>query len=152
MEDDAAGLPFHTGARGRPSPPDPFAVSLLRVTDVESRASDSPHARISSGIVGLLKEFYGKGPEKSRTYIHDDMVVVLTRGGYTRVEQTLLAAGHGDAVIQQRMTFQGVMRERFTAIIEQVTGREVVAFMSGSHQHPDVNAEVFVLAPTEFLD
>lgn len=104
---------------------------------------------ISNGVVGLLKEFYGKGPQKAKTYLHDDLVVVLLRGGFTRVEETLREAGHGNAVIEQRMAFQKAMRQRFSEIVEAETGREVIAFMSGSHQHPDVLAELFLLAPQD---
>ena len=39
----------------------------------------------------------------------------LLRGGFSRVEQTLLEGGRGASVIQQRMEFQDVMRERFQA-------------------------------------
>ena len=68
---------------------------------------------ISDGMVALLKEYYGRGPTQAKTYYHDDLVVCLLRGGFTRVEQTLLDGGRGHAVIQQRMEFQEVMRERF---------------------------------------
>ena len=51
---------------------------------------------ISDGLVALLKEYYGRGPERTRTYVSDDLVVCLLRGGSTRVEQTLLEGGHGD--------------------------------------------------------
>lgn len=37
------------------------------------------------------------------------------------------------------------MEGRFTEVIERLTGREAVAFMSASHQHPDLQMEVFVL-------
>lgn len=128
--------------------------TLARMADETTRAEQesSPGARISNGVVGLLKEYYGKGPQRAKTYLHDDLVVVLLRGGFTRVEETLLEAGEGDAVIRQRMRFQDIMRGRFSEIVEAETGREVVAFMSGSHQHPDVLAEVFVLGPTDLLD
>ena len=56
---------------------------------------------------------------------------------------TLLEGGRGHAVIQQRMEFQEVMRERFTEVIEQATGRMVIGFMSGNQQHPDLMCEVF---------
>ena len=102
-------------------------------------------ANISRRIVQLFKEFYGRGPTKAKTYYQDDMVVVLMRGGFTRAEETLVQAGKGDAVIKQRMDFQDVMVDRFKAVIEEETRREVVAFMSGSHQHPDLLCEVFVL-------
>ncbi len=109
-------------------------------------------AAISDGIVALLKEFYGKGPTRAKTYFHDDLVVCLLRGGFTRVEETLREAGRGDDVIQQRMAFQEVMRDRFKAVIERATGRRVIGFMSGNQQQPDLLCEVFVLAPTDLLD
>ena len=107
---------------------------------------------ISNGLVALLKEFYGVGPTQAKTYYHDDIVVCVMRGGFTRVEQTLLEGGRTSAVIQQRMEFQEVMRRRFTTVVEQATGREVVGFMSGNQQEPDMICEVFILAPSDLLD
>jgi uncharacterized protein YbcI len=104
---------------------------------------------ISDGLVALLKEYYGRGPEKTKTYVYDDLVVCLLRGGFTRVEQTLLEGGHGDDVIRQRMAFQDVMRERFEHVVEEATGRTVIGFMSGNQQEPDMICEIFVLAPND---
>jgi uncharacterized protein YbcI len=107
---------------------------------------------ISDGLVALLKEFYGRGPTRTKTYYEDDLVVCLLRGGFTRVEQTLLEGGRGSAVIHQRMEFQELMRKRFEAVIERATGRRVIGFMSGNQQDPDIMCEVFVLAPTDLVD
>jgi uncharacterized protein YbcI len=107
---------------------------------------------ISNGMVVLLKEFYGRGPTRAKTYYADDLVVCLLRGGYSRVEQTLLEGGRGASVIQQRMEFQELMRERFGAVIEDATGRRVIGFMSGNQQDPDIMCEVFILDPTDLLD
>ena len=107
---------------------------------------------ISDGLVGLLKEFYGHGPTRTKSYYHDDLVVCVLRGGFSRVEQTLLEGGRGQAVIQQRMEFQEVMRIRFADVIEGATGRTVIGFMSGNQQHPDLMCEVFILAPTDLLE
>jgi uncharacterized protein YbcI len=112
-------------------------------------AAGDVRTAISDGLVGLLKEYYGRGPEKAKTYVHDDLVVCLLRGGFTPVEQTLLEGGHGDDVIRQRMAFQEVMRDRFERVVEEATGREVVGFMSGNQQDPDMICEVFVLAPND---
>jgi uncharacterized protein YbcI len=106
---------------------------------------------ISDGLVALLKDYYGRGPEKTKTYVSDDLVVCLLRGGFTRVEQTLFESGHGDHVIRQRMAFQEVMRSRFEQVVEEATGRRVIGFMSGNHQDPDMICEVFVLAPNDIV-
>ncbi len=107
---------------------------------------------ISDGLVALLKEFYGRGPDRTKTYVSGDLVVCLLRGGFTRVEQTLLDGGHGDDVIRQRMAFQNVMRERFEAVVEDATGRKVVGFMSGNQQDPDMLCEIFILADNPVAD
>ena len=106
---------------------------------------------ISDGLVALLKEFYGRGPTRAKSYYEDDLVVCVLRGGFSRVEQTLLDGGRGAAVIDQRMEFQELMRERFEAVIEDATGRQVIGFMSGNQQDPDMMCEVFMLAPTDLL-
>jgi uncharacterized protein YbcI len=107
---------------------------------------------ISDGMVGLLKEFYGRGPTRAKSYYEDDLVVCLLRGGFSRVEQTLLEGGRGSSVIRQRMEFQELMRERFEAVIAEATGRRVIGFMSGNQQAPDIMCEVFILAPTDLVD
>ena len=107
---------------------------------------------ISDGMVALLKEFYGRGPTKAKTYYQDDLVVCVLRGGFSKVEETLFDGGRGGAVIQQRMAFQEVMRERFTSVISDATGRPVIGFMSGNQQDPDLMCEVFVLGPTDLVD
>ena len=107
---------------------------------------------ISDGMVALLKEFYGRGPARTKTYYEEDLVVCLLRGGFTRVEQTLLEGGRGSSVIQQRMDFQDLMRERFNTVIEDATGRQVIGFMSGNQQDPDIMCEVFILSGTDLAD
>jgi uncharacterized protein YbcI len=107
---------------------------------------------ISDGMVALLKEFYGRGPTRTKSYYEDDLVVCVLRGGFSRVEQTLLDGGRGAAVIQQRLEFQEVMRDRFTGVIEDATGRPVIGFMSGNQQHPDMMCEVFILGPTDLVE
>lgn len=81
-------------------------------------------------------------------------MVVLMRGGFTKVEETLLQDGRGESVLQQRRDFQAAMRPRFKEVIEEELGRMVAGFMSGSHQHPDLLGEIFILEPEsgEFLE
>jgi uncharacterized protein YbcI len=107
---------------------------------------------ISDGLVALLKEYYGRGPTQAKSYFEDDLVVCILRGGYSRVEETLRDGGRGEAVIDQRKQFQDVMRRRFEEVVEGATGRQVIGFMSGNQQAPDMMCEVFILAPSDLLD
>jgi uncharacterized protein YbcI len=120
--------------------------------DITPRAHGDVLTAISDGMVALLKEFYGRGPTRTKSYYEDDLVVCLLRGGFTRVERTLLEGGRGESVIQQRMDFQDVMRSRFQGVVEEATGRRVIGFMSGNQQDPDIMCEVFILAPTDLVD
>jgi uncharacterized protein YbcI len=122
--------------------------------DVQSTPQQHGEVRtaISDGMIALLKEFYGRGPSRAKSYYEDDLVVCLLRGGFSRVEQTLLEGGRGSSVIRQGMEFQELMRERFEAVIAEATGRRVIGFMSGNQQSPDIMCEVFILAPTDLVD
>ena len=111
-----------------------------------TRASGGPLAAdISRAFVQLHKEHSGRGPTKCRTYVEDDLIIVLMRGGYTRFEDTLFEDGKWVDVRNMRHEFQDTMEGRFTEAVERHTGREVAAFMSASHQRPDLQIEVFVL-------
>jgi uncharacterized protein YbcI len=114
-------------------------------------ASGDVRTAVSDGLVALLKEYYGRAPQQAKTYVNDDLVVCLLRGGFTPVEQTLREGGHGEEVIRQRMAFQDVMRERFEQVVEHATGRRVVGFMSGNQQEPDMICEVFVLTHNDVV-
>jgi uncharacterized protein YbcI len=102
---------------------------------------------VSRAFVQLVREFYGKGPDQSKTLYSGDIVLVVMRGGFTSVERTLRDNGRGAAVTEQRTAFHEVMEGRFRDVIERLTGRKVIAGIYGSHQEPDLIAEMFVLEP-----
>jgi uncharacterized protein YbcI len=106
-------------------------------------------ARISTGLVQLHSRFYGKGPTKAKTHLVNNTVISILRGGFTTVERTLIDQGNADAVYAMRRSFQGVMEEQFTAVVEEATGRKVIAYMSQIHENPDLAVEIFVLEPSE---
>ncbi|MEJ7787338.1 MAG: Na-translocating system protein MpsC family protein [Solirubrobacteraceae bacterium] len=135
-----------------PEAPPHRSTPRRAITDLGADAAGDVLSAVSDGMVALLKEFYGRGPTRAKSYYQDDLVVCVLRGGFSRVEQTLLEGGRGSAVIQQRMEFQELMRDRFTGVVEQATGRPVIGFMSGNQQHPDLMCEVFVLGPTDLVD
>jgi uncharacterized protein YbcI len=102
-------------------------------------------AAISDGLVHLHKEYYGKGPTKAKTYLVNDTVICMLKGGFTAVERTLIDDGRSEAVHDVRRVFQNTMKERFTQVVEESTGRKVIAYMSQVHSDPDLALEVFVL-------
>jgi len=112
------------------------------------RSDGEKLAQVTRAMVHLMKEFFGKGPTKARTsWAGDDALICIMGGGFTPVEQTLYEAGRGEAVHQMRHAVQTAMEERLRLEVEDIIGRRVVAFMSASHQHPDVACDVFLLEP-----
>lgn len=103
---------------------------------------------IADAITRLLREFAGKGPTHCKAHkAGDDLLVVMLSGGFTVAEQTLFEGGHGDSVREARWALQDTLEARMTAVVEELTGRKVVAFMNASHQDPDLSVEIFVLGP-----
>jgi uncharacterized protein YbcI len=103
-------------------------------------------AAISTRIVGILREHYGRGPMRAKTYALDDIITVVMRGsGFTALEQTIMDSGEPDRVVDMRHEFQGWMAKRYTEAIEELTGRKVVAFLSQAHVEPDITMEIFFI-------
>jgi uncharacterized protein YbcI len=101
-------------------------------------------AAISTSIVGILREHYGRGPMKAKTYALDDIIVVVMRGsGFTPLEQTIMDSGQPERVVAMREDFQRVMADRYNRTIEALTGRKVLAFLSQAHVEPDITMEIF---------
>ncbi len=117
----------------------------------EHRASGGTGSRladISTGIVTLHKDYYGKGPTEAKTYAIDDSIVCVLRGGFTSVETTLMADGKFAEVENLRRSFQKTMSDQFTAVVQDALDREVIVYMSQIHSNPDVALEFFLLDPS----
>ena len=104
-------------------------------------------AAISNAMVQLLHEYTGRGPTRARTTIGDGLIVCLLADTLTNSERKLAEAGEERLVLEQRSTFQRLMREEAIDIVESLSGRSVAAFMSNNHIDPDLAVETFVLAP-----
>ena len=76
-----------------------------------------------------------------------DYVICFMEDIYTPVERTLIDAGRFPAVQETRSAFQETMRERFSAAVEELTGRTVIGFLSQVHVDPDLSVETFILEP-----
>jgi uncharacterized protein YbcI len=123
------------------------------MVDEQARQESEPRPRgemaaaISTGLVQLHRQYYGKGPTKAKTYFVNDTVICILEGGFTTVERTLIDDGQSDAVYEIRRSFQKAMEGQFTEIIERTTARKVIAYMSQIHEDPDLAVELFVLEP-----
>src|SRR4051812_30052044 len=113
--------------------------------DINAARDTSINAQISRVVVRLLSEYTGRGPTKARTTISGRMVACLLEDTLTKGERALVAHGRVDAVLEMRYQYQQAMSDELSAAVSQITGRQVVAFMSSNHASPDYAVEVFVL-------
>jgi uncharacterized protein YbcI len=103
-------------------------------------------ARISDEMVTAKKKFFGKGPEQAKSYMLDDLLITVMRGGLTRAEQTMLRFGQEDMIRQFRQLFENEMTEHLTGLVERTTGRKVVNYQSQVMFDPDIIVEMFFFA------
>jgi uncharacterized protein YbcI len=101
-------------------------------------------AQISNAFVTMQKEYWGIGPLQAKSYMMDDLLLIVMRGGLTRAERTMLDFGQQDLVRNFRQTFENEMTQNLTAKIEELTGRKVLTYQSQILFDPDIVAELFV--------
>ena len=84
-----------------------------------------------------MRQHYGRGSVKAKTYVLDNLIVcVLSDGGFTAIERTMMGGGEPERVLEMRRDFKRVMKVRYSEMIEELTGRRVLAFLSQAHVGP----------------
>jgi uncharacterized protein YbcI len=122
----------------------------VETQDGDQNTFESIRAETSREMVRLYKELFGRGPTKARTeFAGPDIVICSLENTFTPAERSLAELGEHQRLRDTRMYFQAATHERFTEIIERLTGRKVRAFISGLDAEEDVCAEVFYLEPRE---
>jgi uncharacterized protein YbcI len=107
----------------------------------------SSGARISNSVVHLVRAYTGRGPTKAWTLIDGDLVTVVMRDTLTKGERSLVSDDRAQLVLDMRKAYQSTMRRDLVAVVEEITGRKVIAFMSDNHIDPDIAVENFILEP-----
>ena len=100
---------------------------------------------ISAAMVVLYEQVYGHDRTTATTYINDNVVVCVLEGILTRDEAQLIADDHAPSVIDGRVAFQTRTEDEFTAAVERLTQRRVVAFLSANQTSPGIASELFFL-------
>jgi uncharacterized protein YbcI len=107
----------------------------------------SMSSTISNAVVRLLSEYTGRKPTKARTYIDEDLIVVVAYDTLTKVERSIVRHGSSDLVLATREASQNAMKPDLVAAVERLSGRSTIALLSQNHIDPDVAITAFVLAP-----
>ena len=115
--------------------------------DESAGGRGSQSLKISNGVVRLMHDATGRGPNKARTEIGRDLIAVVLGDTLTKSERTLVDHGRTEEVLSTRRALQEVIRPEACELVEDISGRKVIAFMSENHIDPDLGVELFVLEP-----
>ncbi len=93
-------------------------------------------ADISNAITQFEKDYLGRGPRESRTFIIQDMVLIRLKGILTPAEETLAKQSDGARLIKEmRMRLIESSRPLLESLVAEKTGLKVVAL------HTDISAK-----------
>jgi uncharacterized protein YbcI len=107
---------------------------------------------VTEAMVALHERYYHRTPVSAKTQmLGDDLLACVLGGVYTDVEQTMIELERSTVVQETRSAFQNAMQSRFIDQVEHLSGRDVLAFISNHHIGPDIEIELFMLAPPEAL-
>ncbi len=115
-------------------------------------APDPPSAEmlgaVTEAMIALHERYHHRTPVTGKTQLlGDDLLVCVLGGVYTDVEKTMIELQRSTVVQETRSAFQAAMQQRFIDQVERLTGRRVLAFISNQHVGPDLEVEIFMLAP-----
>jgi uncharacterized protein YbcI len=101
---------------------------------------------VTDAMVELHQRYHHRKPVTAKTQLlGDDLLVCVLGGVYTDVEKTMIELQRHTVVQETRSEFQMAMQHKFIEVVERLSGRRVMAFMSNSHVGPDLEMEIFML-------
>jgi uncharacterized protein YbcI len=104
---------------------------------------------VTDALVALHQRYHQRTPVTAKARrMGEDLMVCVLGGVYTEVEKTLIELERAPVVQENRSAFQTATRARFIDVVERLSGREVLQFMSTHHVGPDLEVELFVLGPS----
>jgi uncharacterized protein YbcI len=105
-------------------------------------------AQVSRAMVNVYKTQFGRGPVKAHTHwAGSDMLVCVLEDSLTPAEINLRKLGEHARLRDLRTLFQYSSVKDFVDPVEEITGREVRAFLSGIDVANDVSTETFLFVP-----
>jgi uncharacterized protein YbcI len=103
---------------------------------------------VTEAMVVLHQRYHHRTPVSAKTQmLGDDLLACVLGGVYTDVEKTMIELERAPAVKDTRSAFQNAMQHKFISTVERLSGRRVTTFISNSHVGPDMEIELFMLAP-----
>ncbi len=85
-------------------------------------------AEISEALIRFEKEYMGRGPLETKTYIIDDMIIVRLKKVLTKAEEQLTKTDEGLYLIKKvRVTLLEESRPFLMPLIKDITGLSMVS-------------------------
>ena len=110
------------------------------------RRQSKAEAAISDEMMAFQHEFIGRGPERIRTRMVDDLVIVRSFGVFTSAEKQLANSHEGRRLIKaMRQQVLEAGRPVLEGIVQKHTGAEVVSVHSDISTKSEEWMDVFVL-------
>jgi uncharacterized protein YbcI len=106
-------------------------------------------AAVSSAIVKLHKEQFGRGPTHARSDFAGDTLVCTLDNALLPAERAMVETGATDRVREARTALQAATEDLFIRAIEDIVGRKVRAFASAIDPPAGVVFEVFAFHSEE---
>jgi uncharacterized protein YbcI len=103
------------------------------------------NAALANEIGRFVADFTGRGAQRSRAFVYQDVVVCVLEDGATNGERNLVAAGRADLVRLQRDALQRAMGPQLIDAVERLTHRPVRVFLSGTDETGAAAVEMFLL-------
>jgi uncharacterized protein YbcI len=101
---------------------------------------------ISKQVTKFYAETIGHGPQETRVYIIEDMVIVRLKGKLLPIEEKLLEGKGGVSLVKDiRKKLHEVLTTNLGLIVSEVTGHEVVSSHSDISTKTGEMLEVFIL-------
>ena len=140
--------------------PSPFSLARTHLRRTRKQAvvpaSDPPltgdalTSAVTDVMVGLHERYHHRKPVTAKTMLlGGDLIACVLSGVYTDVEKTLIEIQSKTIVQETRNAFQNAMQDKFIRAVQELSGRNVLAFISNHHVGPDIEIELFLLAPDE---
>ena len=104
-----------------------------------SKTKGQLEAEISKAVIQFEKEYMGRGPNETRTFIFEDMVLIRMRGVMTPAEKQLAKVDNGDTgrmlIKQVRKELIEKARPLLASIIRDILN------MDTASMHTDISTE-----------
>ena len=101
---------------------------------------------ISKQVTKFYVDTIGQGPEETRIYILEDMVIVRLKGKLLPIEEKLLEGEDGvDLIKDIRKKLHTVLTTNLSLIVGKVTGHKVISSHSDISTKTGEMLEVFIL-------